>query len=114
MTTAARPTFDPARGQSSRTISFQYSSRDLASHTKLKFRTESQLFDTSTDLKQQLIQAEKEHFEKLRKEQGQLETEKERQKILLEAKRLDQDDEISDNEEEEDSSSERYHTTANI
>lgn len=44
MTTAARPTFDPARGGTSRgekdlsAISRQYSSRDLPSHTKLKFR----------------------------------------------------------------------------
>ena len=44
MTTAARPTFDPARGGQGRgekdlsAISKQYSSRDLPSHTKLKFR----------------------------------------------------------------------------
>ncbi|KAI4497220.1 hypothetical protein M0802_007704 [Mischocyttarus mexicanus] len=44
MTTAARPTFDPARGGQGRgekdlsAISKQYSSRDLPSHTKLKYR----------------------------------------------------------------------------
>lgn len=44
MTTAARPTFDPAKGGQGRgekdlsAISKQYSSRDLPSHTKLKYR----------------------------------------------------------------------------
>lgn len=44
MTTAARPTFDPARGGSGKgekdlsALSKQYSSRDLPGHTKLKYR----------------------------------------------------------------------------
>ena len=44
MTTAARPTFDPARGGTGKgendlsALSKQYSSRDLPSHTKLKYR----------------------------------------------------------------------------
>lgn len=44
MTTAARPTFDPARGGRGKgegdlsALSKQYSSRDLPSHTKLKYR----------------------------------------------------------------------------
>ena len=44
MTTAARPTFEPARGGQGRgekdlsAISRQYSSRDLPSHNKLKYR----------------------------------------------------------------------------
>jgi len=44
MTTAARPTFEPARGGQGRgendlsALSVQYSSRDLPSHTKLKYR----------------------------------------------------------------------------
>lgn len=48
MTTAARPTFDTARGGTSRgesdlgKLSKQYSSRDLPSHTKLKYRQEGQ------------------------------------------------------------------------
>lgn len=48
MTTAARPTFEPARGGQGRgekdlsAISKQYSSRDLPSHTKLKFREHGQ------------------------------------------------------------------------
>ncbi|CAG0918682.1 unnamed protein product [Notodromas monacha] len=48
MTTAARPTFDPARGGSGKgetdlsALSKQYSSRDLPGHTKLKFRETGQ------------------------------------------------------------------------
>ncbi|KAJ8884439.1 hypothetical protein PR048_016296 [Dryococelus australis] len=48
MTTAARPTFEPARGGQGRgekdlsAISRQYSSRDLPSHTKLKYREHGQ------------------------------------------------------------------------
>lgn len=44
MTTAARPTFDTARGGSGKgekdlsALSKQYSSRDLPGHTKLKYR----------------------------------------------------------------------------
>ncbi|KAH1024704.1 protein CWC15 homolog isoform X2 [Dendroctonus ponderosae] len=48
MTTAARPTFEPARGGTGRNekdlsaISRQYSSRDLPGHTKLKYREHGQ------------------------------------------------------------------------
>ena len=44
MTTAARPTFEPARGGTGKgendlsSLSKQYSSRDLPSHNKLKYR----------------------------------------------------------------------------
>ena len=44
MTTAARPTFEPARGGTGKgegdlsALSKQYSSRDLPSHTRLKYR----------------------------------------------------------------------------
>lgn len=40
MTTAARPTFDTARGKEKdlSALSKQYSSRDLPGHTKLKYR----------------------------------------------------------------------------
>ncbi|CAE1288621.1 CWC15 [Acanthosepion pharaonis] len=48
MTTAARPTFEPARGGRGKgendlsALSKQYSSRDLPSHNKLKYRQEGQ------------------------------------------------------------------------
>ena len=47
MTTAARPTFEPARGGKGKgendlsALSKQYSSRDLPSHTKLKYRLDN-------------------------------------------------------------------------
>lgn len=50
MTTAARPTFEPARGGQGRgendlsALSVQYSSRDLPSHTKLKYRSVVMIF----------------------------------------------------------------------
>jgi len=55
MTTAARPTFEPARGGSGKgekdlsALSKQYSSRDLPSHTKLKYREHGQ--GTSEEIK---------------------------------------------------------------
>jgi protein CWC15 len=69
MTTAARPTFDTARGGTSKgendlsALSKQYSSRDLPSHTKLKYRQPGQ--DTtdevkSKDFKQDLERKERE------------------------------------------------------
>ncbi|CAG8588700.1 11566_t:CDS:2 [Ambispora gerdemannii] len=73
MTTAARPTFDPARGRDSKAPTLQYSSRDLAAHTKLKYRQTGQLTQEEldrVDLKQELLKAEHEHFEKARKEGG--------------------------------------------
>lgn len=48
MTTAHRPTFEPARGGSGRNegdlskLSQQYSSKDMPSHTKLKYRQKGQ------------------------------------------------------------------------
>jgi len=44
MTTAARPTFEPARGREKDlgALSKQYSSRDLPGHTKLKYRQSGQ------------------------------------------------------------------------
>uniref|UniRef100_A0AAX7SY18 Spliceosome-associated protein CWC15 homolog n=1 Tax=Astatotilapia calliptera TaxID=8154 RepID=A0AAX7SY18_ASTCA len=48
MTTAARPTFEPARGGRGKgegdlsALSKQYSSRDLPGHTKIKYRQPTQ------------------------------------------------------------------------
>ncbi|KAG0018323.1 hypothetical protein BGZ80_007315 [Entomortierella chlamydospora] len=70
MTTAARPTFDPARGKGSQAPTRIYSSRDLASHTKLKFRQTGQTSQDELnrlDLKAQLLKAENDHFEKVNK-----------------------------------------------
>ncbi|XP_055297870.1 protein CWC15 homolog [Sitodiplosis mosellana] len=67
MTTAARPTFDPARGGSGRgekdlsALSKQYSSRDLPGHTKLKYREHGQ--GTSEELRQRDFRKELEDRE---------------------------------------------------
>ncbi|CAF4760168.1 protein CWC15 homolog [Pieris napi] len=69
MTTAARPTFDPARGGQGRgekdlsAISRQYSSRDLPGHTKLKYREQGQSTTEelrSRDFRKELDEREKE------------------------------------------------------
>ncbi|KAG2227464.1 hypothetical protein INT45_007489 [Circinella minor] len=117
MTTAARPTFDPARGNDSKAPSFQYSSRDLASHTKLKFRqpgqgTTDEIGDRER-LKEELRKAEQEYYESKEEggaggnEDGQKliqddqDAEARRQKLLEEAERMaeldkDQSDSESD------------------
>ncbi|CAG8458677.1 6502_t:CDS:2 [Paraglomus occultum] len=111
MTTAARPTFDPARGHDNKAPTLQYSSRDLASHTKLKYRRPGQTTQEEieeVDLREQLLKAEQDHFEKKRKEIGSTndvdeDFEAKRQK-LLEAAALDADDSDDDSDESEESS----------
>lgn len=67
MTTAARPTFDPARGGTGRgekdlsALSKQYSSRDLPGHTKLKYREQGQ--STTDELRQRDFRKELEERE---------------------------------------------------
>ncbi|KAI9491537.1 Pre-mRNA-splicing factor Cwf15/Cwc15 [Zychaea mexicana] len=117
MTTAARPTFDPARGNDSKAPSFQYSSRDLASHTKLKFRqpgqgTTDEIGDREL-LKEELRKAEQEYYESKDTEGGSgsggqnliggsdEDAEARRQKLLEEAEKMaaldkDQSDSESD------------------
>uniref|UniRef100_A0A182MYF3 Protein CWC15 homolog n=1 Tax=Anopheles dirus TaxID=7168 RepID=A0A182MYF3_9DIPT len=68
MTTAARPTFDPARGGTGRgekdlsALSKQYSSRDLPGHTKLKYRDQGQ--NTSEELRSRDFREELEKRER--------------------------------------------------
>lgn len=68
MTTAARPTFEPARGGQGRgekdlsAISRQYSSRDLPSHNKLKYREHGQ--GTSEELRSRDFRKDLEDREK--------------------------------------------------
>ncbi|KAJ8916212.1 hypothetical protein NQ315_016351 [Exocentrus adspersus] len=88
MTTAARPTFEPARGGQGRNekdlsaISRQYSSRDLPGHTKLKYREPGQgtVDETrSRDFRRELEDREREkrpaprtatdHYKKLKLDQ---------------------------------------------
>ncbi|OLY83614.1 Protein CWC15-like protein [Smittium mucronatum] len=68
MTTAARPTFDTARGKDSTAISLQISARDLPGQTKLKYRQPGQGGDadriSDAVLRDQLLKAEKESLHK--------------------------------------------------
>ncbi|CAG8630577.1 6357_t:CDS:2, partial [Dentiscutata heterogama] len=109
----ARPTFDPARGYDSKAPTLQYSSRDLAAHTKLKFRQTGQLTKEeleNIDLKEELLKAEREHFEKIQGEQlreagaaGENQYAETRRRLLLETAALDKDD--SDDDSDDDISS---------
>ncbi|XP_054167293.1 protein CWC15 homolog [Oppia nitens] len=68
MTTAARPTFEPAKGGSGRgekslsALSKQYSSRDLPSHLKIKYRQSGQ--GTNEELKDKDFRRELEERER--------------------------------------------------
>jgi len=72
MTTAARPTFEPARGGRGKgegdlsAMSKQYSSRDLPSHTKLKHRQSGQ--GTAEETRERDFRKELEEKEKIVKE----------------------------------------------
>ncbi|KAJ2747753.1 complexed with cef1p [Coemansia sp. BCRC 34301] len=64
MTTAARPTFDPAKGKAPNELTFMTSAKDLPSHTKLKTRKPGQGTQdeyTIEDLKRELAEAEQAH-----------------------------------------------------
>ncbi|KAB5587667.1 Pre-mRNA-splicing factor [Ceratobasidium theobromae] len=77
MSTAHRPTWDPAQAKDVKSGSRQYSSRDMASQTKLKFRFVRQAGQTSVgdvkkrDLRMDLLLAEHEAKNKKRKAAGQ-------------------------------------------
>ena len=69
MSTAHRPTWDPAQARDRVAGSRQYSSRDMAQQTKLKFRQAGQtsVADVSKrDLRSELLLAEAEALDKKR------------------------------------------------
>ncbi|XP_070149024.1 protein CWC15 homolog B [Polyergus mexicanus] len=119
MTTAARPTFEPARGGQGRgekdlsAISKQYSSRDLPSHTKLKYREYGQ--GTVEELRNRDFRKELEEKERVEKDKGSsrraIESSREsttsnakRQKLdQVPAASLDADDPLDDDESDSDS-----------
>ncbi|GAA6059609.1 hypothetical protein JCM10212_005108 [Sporobolomyces blumeae] len=130
MSSAHRPTWAPAQGKEGRQNSKVYSSRDLAAHTKLKFRQVGQGNESEVarrDLKLELLQAERDAAtRKAKGERGlvvdpkllllesQQATESEesnkRRKLLQEVADLDRedDDESDDNDDEEDGSGEEH------
>ncbi|KAF9047488.1 Pre-mRNA-splicing factor Cwf15/Cwc15 [Panaeolus papilionaceus] len=112
MSTAHRPTWDPAQAKDVKGGSRQFSVRDMAAHTKLKFRQVGQTSSVEVkkrDLRAELLAAEAEARNKKRKAQGlpplvedapaQDEESNKRRKLLQEALEMDKDD---DSDEEED------------
>jgi len=112
MSTAHRPTWDPAQAKDVKGGSRQFSVRDMAAHTKLKFR---QVGQTSTvevkkrDLRAELLAAEQDAKNKKRKAEGKPplgiedavpvpvdEESNKRRKLLQEALELDKDDDDDD------------------
>ncbi|KAI6029138.1 Cwf15 Cwc15 cell cycle control protein [Pisolithus microcarpus] len=73
MSTAHRPTWDPAQAKDVKGGSRQYSVRDMAAHTKLKFRQPGQTSVgevSRRDLRAELIAAEEEARNRKRKAEG--------------------------------------------
>ncbi|KAG8899348.1 hypothetical protein FRB99_006769 [Tulasnella sp. 403] len=128
MSTAHRPTWDPAQAKEVKSGSRQFSARDVASQTKLKFRQPGQSSTTEVskkDLRAELLAAEAEAREKKRKAEGRpavegpsttngaIEAAKEgdeeaskRRKVLQQALELDKDDDSDEEKDEEDDSDE--------
>ncbi|GAA5828200.1 hypothetical protein JCM11251_002633 [Rhodosporidiobolus azoricus] len=126
MSSAHRPTWAPAQGKEGRQNSKSYSARDLAQHTKLKFRQPGQGTKTEVarrDLKLELLAAEQDAAaRKAKGERGYVQDQKllmlqqkeeateeeaaaKRRRLLQEAADLDKDD--SDDEESEDEAAEK-------
>ncbi|RXG59959.1 Spliceosome-associated protein CWC15-like protein [Armadillidium vulgare] len=81
MTTAARPTFEPAKGGMGRgerdlsALSKQYSARDLPSHTRLKYREHGQSSAEeirSRDFRRELEERERTVQDKRRKQEERI------------------------------------------
>lgn len=119
MTTAARPTFDPARGGTGRSendlgaLSKQYSSRDLPGHTKLKYRQDGQ--NSATDVKNRDFRRELEDRERQsrdkrdrgRGESGNASSSSNTKRLRIEqapASNIDADDPVDDEDDEDDDS----------
>ncbi|PIL33670.1 hypothetical protein GSI_04293 [Ganoderma sinense ZZ0214-1] len=120
MSTAHRPTWDPAQAKDVKGGSRQFSVRDMAAHTKLKFRQPGQTSEAEVskrDLRAELLAAEAEARDRKRKAEGkpplaveavagkegnaigQDEESNKRRKLLQEALELDKDDDDEDEEE---------------
>ncbi|KAI0350607.1 Cwf15/Cwc15 cell cycle control protein [Trametes cingulata] len=116
MSTAHRPTWDPAQAKDVKGGSRQFSVRDMAAHTKLKFRQPGQTSAAEVakrDLRAELLAAEAEARERKRKaegkpplavenggKEGQDEESNKRRKLLQEALELDKDDDDDDEKSE--------------
>ncbi|KAL0955680.1 hypothetical protein HGRIS_001904 [Hohenbuehelia grisea] len=121
MSTAHRPTWDPAQAKDVKGGSRQFSVRDMAAHTKLKFRQTGQTSVDEVkkkDLRAELLAAEQEARNKKRKAEGKpplpLENgstaddeANKRRKLLQEALELDKDDEDDEDETGKDGAEEK-------
>lgn len=116
MTTAHRPTWAPAVGGSGKqegglgSLSKQYSVRDQASHTKLKFRASEQLAEelSQDDLRSELFSRETAHREKRKADpknmKDALEAQEQAEKRLKAIEDLDPNLDADDDEDDDDSS----------
>ncbi|CAL9685708.1 unnamed protein product [Knipowitschia caucasica] len=118
MTTAARPTFEPARGGRGKgegdlsALSKQYSSRDLPGHTKIKYRQPTQDAPEEVrarDFRRELEERERVAVREKTRERGPREhtTSSSSSKRLrldqIPAANLDADDPLTDDDEDENS-----------
>jgi len=114
MSTAHRPTWDPAQAKDVKGGSRQFSVRDMAAHTKLKFRQPGQTSSAEVkkrDLRAELLLAEEEARNKKRKAEGKPplavengsvdEEANKRRKLLQDALDLDKDDDDEEVNEDE-------------
>lgn len=118
MTTAARPTWETAKGGRGKgegdlsALSKQYSSRDLPSHTKSKYRQEGQ--NTQDELRGRDFRRDLEERERSAREKrgdrnrdlGSSSSNKRPRIEQIPAANLDADDPVDDDEEEDDSDDE--------
>ncbi|CAJ0938726.1 unnamed protein product [Ranitomeya imitator] len=119
MTTAARPTFEPARGGRGKgegdlsQLSKQYSSRDLPSHTKIKYRQTTQ--DAPEEVRSRDFRRELEERERVVvREKNRDRPPREHTSSVSKKPRLDQipaanldaDDPLTDEDEDDDDSDE--------
>ncbi|XP_059150206.1 protein CWC15 homolog [Physella acuta] len=116
MTTAARPTWDKAKGGRGKgegdlsVLSKQSSSRDLPSHTKSKYRQEGQGTQEelrNRDFRRELEERERSSREKRDRGRDSGNSSSKRPRIeQIPAANLDADDPVDDDEDEEDSDDE--------
>ncbi|XP_046852300.1 spliceosome-associated protein CWC15 homolog [Xenia sp. Carnegie-2017] len=123
MTTAARPTFEPARGGRGKgegdlsALSKQYSSRDLPSHNKLKRRLTSQdSLDElrEKDFKRDLVERERQATRERAKDRGSRSDSKKSRLDQLSTTNLDADDPVDEEDSDDSNESDDEDDTAEL
>ncbi|KAI6043502.1 Cwf15 Cwc15 cell cycle control protein [Pisolithus marmoratus] len=131
MSTAHRPTWDPAQAKDVKGGSRQYSVRDMAAYTKLKFRQPGQTSVGEVarkDLRAELLAAEEEARNRKRKAEGKPplpaltngtpyggdedEEASKRRKMLQEALELDKDEDDDEDNKSDDGASQKANNDA--